>query len=143
VNDNAMPFTAGIAAAPAAELIVAPMAAASFSFMAAAAVMLWSVPRAIIAISTAGLNGRAEGVDRRYGMAGSQRDDLIVLICKVFPDHESADLLPGKHCEGGFDFARRACIEDHQLHSKRPCRTLRIPFFGFGYRSSRFDEKTD
>jgi len=69
---------------------------------------------------------RLASEDRRYGIAGSQRDDLIELICKAGSDHESADPLPDKYCEGGaHDPQQKLAARSHRTLFAFQCATFK------------------
>jgi hypothetical protein len=56
---------------------------------------------------------------------------------------ECADSLPNKGSKRPFDFARGACIQGYQTHSKNTRGTCRFPHFGPDSGGGRIDQMTD
>src|SRR5262249_58145377 len=74
----------------------------------------------------------APGVNRWYGMAGRQRDNLIGMGKKktVAADLERVNPLLNKICKGRLDLARGACIHRQEAYPLSACRNLHLSRFG-------------
>ena len=84
-------------------------------------------------------------IDRRYGMACRQRDELLAPTVEewVGADDQRAGLKLDERGEGGVDLALGAGLQDRELHPLRARRFLHVSDHGLGIRIVRVHEESD